>query len=496
MWALKELGELLNKKAATFPLALPALAALTPDYYDIKLIDEESSPIKYIKIPDLVGISSMATNTKRAYEIANKFKKMGSTVVMGGPYTTLNYQESLNHADAVVVGEAEELWGEFLKDFENGSIKKIYKSNQLPDISRLPIPRWDLVDVKKSLSLNVQISRGCPNGCDFCCVTKMFGAKQRYRDIDNVIEEIKSLPVKQLSFVDDNFTSNKKYVKELLMKIKPLHISWNCLASYELGDDEELLNQMADAGCHTILIGFESLNPGSLKVAKKKQHGVSKYEKVVENINRAGIHVTGAFIVGFEEDTLETFDNIYNFYIENNISYIMLNILTAFPNTKLYNNLKKQNRILDIPHNYLTGVFPSMKYDKIGPVDIFNKNLETYRKIYSYDIIMDKVKKIFSEGNYVYPRYGINIKDRISGVANILKRFVFSKNKKKREIIKNIFIMIKNREMTPDLLFEYLFFVEAANIYIDKYNNMKYELQEDIKGFRSKPSKKAMQKSL
>lgn len=483
MWALKELGGLLNKRAATFPLALPLLASLTPDHYDITLIDEESSSINFKKKYDLVGISSIVTNMKRAYELADKFRSLGIPVVMGGPYTSLNYEKSLNHADCVVVGEAEELWPELLKDFERGVMRKMYKCETPPAFKTQPIPRWDLIDTRKSLSLNVQISRGCPNGCNFCCVPAMFGVRQRYRDIDNVIEEIKAIPSKQLSFVDDNFTANKAYAKELLARLKPLNLDWNCLCSYEIAYEPELLKDMAEAGCHTMLIGFESLNPESLNIAKKKKKSVALYKEVIDNINKAGIHVTGAFIVGFDEDNLDAFDHIYNFYKENDISYVMLNILTAFPNTTLHKNLVKQDRMIDIPVEFLTGVFPSFKYSKIDPVEMFEKNLETYEKIYSYDIIYDKLIRLFSAGNYVYSRNGISIWDRVMGMKNVFKRFVFTKNKKKRELIFKIFKLIGTGQINADVVFEYLFFIEAANDYIIKYKSNKDVLLEKIKTF-------------
>jgi radical SAM superfamily enzyme YgiQ (UPF0313 family) len=476
MWALKELGGLLRKRSATIPLALPVLAALTPDGYDVTLVDEESSRIDFSRRHDIVGISSIVTNTARAYELAARFREAGSHVVLGGPYTSLNHEESLPHADTVIVGEAEELWPRFLRDFEAGAPLPLYQADRVPSIARQPIPRWDLIDTSRCLALNVQVSRGCPNGCDFCCVTRMFGGKQRFREIDNVIAEIEALPLRQISFVDDNFTSDKAYTRALVARLKPLEISWNCLCGNDVADDPALLAEMADAGCHTILVGFESLDPESLAIARAKRDAVGRYRQVVETINRAGIHVTGAFIVGFDQDTVEAFDRILDFYLSTDISYVMLNILTAFPGTRLHDAMLREGRALEIPSRFLTGVFPSIRYTNIGPEEIFRRNLRTYERIYSWDVVARKMDRIFASGNYTHPRHGIGFWPKVYGMASVLRRFLLSRDPAKRRLIRDVFGRIRRNEIDPNHVFEYLFFIEAANDYIARYASMEDEL--------------------
>ncbi len=483
LWTLKELGALLGKRTMAFPLALPTLAALTPPGYDITLADEEYMPLDPRRRYDVVGISSMITNTPRAYELADAFRASGAYVVMGGPHTTLRHEESLQHADTVVIGEAEELWPRFLADLEAGRPQPVYRCEAPLPFARQPHPRWDLVAAKDALAFNVQVSRGCPNGCAFCCVPAMFGTRQRYRDVDNVVAEIAALPSRQLSFVDDNFTADKGYVRRLLEAIEPLGVSWNCLCGQDVADDPELLARMAAAGCHTILIGFESLSAESLAVARRKQRAIPRYREIVARINRAGIHVTGAFIVGFDADTRATFEDVFEFYRETDVSYVMLNLLTAFPGTALHDTLSGEGRTLDVPHECLNGVFPSFRYAHLGPHEAFDGLLETYERIYSYDIIWEKLSRIFANGAFGRPKHGIGTWQKITAVGRAFGRFVFTRDRAKRTLFLEIARAVRRREIDPDRAFAYLFLVEAANDYLKYCRRRRGELLAKIDSY-------------
>ncbi len=432
MWTLKEVGHLVDKKVTSYPLALPTIAAMTPDHYDIRLVDEEMEPVPFDEKPDLVGISSMVTNTGRAYEIADRFRERGAAVVMGGPHTTLRYKESLDHADSVVVGEAEGLWEVLLEDFENNRLETMYKAKKRISLGRVPIPRWDLVDTGQVLSLNVQISRGCPNACEFCCVTRMFGSRQRYRDIDNVVEELKALPLKQVAFVDDNFTADKDYVRDLMRRMRPMGISWTCLAGVDVSNDRELLRAMADAGCNSILLGFESLNPQSLSEARKSQNRIEDYELTIQRIHRSGIHVIGAFVVGFDADTLEAFDQICAFADRNNISYVMLNMLTAFPGTGLYRRMKKQGRLLHVSPELLNGMFPSFRYKNMSEVDIFTRYFDTLERLYAFRDLRRKALNVLGTGCFRRRKTGVGVAEKLAGVRSVLRELLLTRDGDKR----------------------------------------------------------------
>ncbi|MCG8570751.1 MAG: radical SAM protein [Spirochaetes bacterium] len=477
MWMLKEVALTLNKKNVTVPLVLPTLAAMTPGHYDIQLVDEEITKIPFDQDFDFVGITAMATNVLRAYEIADQFRQQGVPVIMGGPYTTLSYQESLEHSDSVLVGEAEDIWQNLLADFEQGSLKKIYQAEKLCEFKEMPVPRWDLIDISKIMSINVQFSRGCPNNCEFCCVSKMFGRKQRYRDINNVINEIKAAPLKQISFVDDNFSMNRKYAMELTERMKPLKIEWTCLTSVEVAGDPDLLKNMADSGCHSILIGFETLNQQSLSEAQKAQYQIDKYKEVVAKIHAAGIHVIAAFVVGFDSDTMETFEQIEEFCRANNISYVMLNILTVFHGTQLHSRLEKEGRLLNLRPEFLNGIFPTMKYQNFSLKQIYNRYFQSLSNLYSYENIEIISQNLFKNQTFTQPRQGgVSFRDKVVGFLVILKTFIFTKNSQRKNMFIKLFKMYRNKLVDIGIVVEYLLFIVAANNYIDKYRNQEEDL--------------------
>ena len=266
--AHSEMARMFGKRRLMIPLALPTIAALTPDHYNIRIFDEEIETIPKNLKPDIVGITTLAATGKRAFELGDYYRSLGSKVIYGGPYASFMQEEALKHGDCVIAGEAEGKWEQALADFEHGFLKPVYESQNYVEYKTQKPPRWDLVNMNRIFQVAIQVSRGCPFNCDFCLVSKNFGRKMRYRDIDNVVAEIKAAPSKYFFFVDDNLTINKKYAKELMRAIIPLKISWGCMCSLDVATDEELLNLMAEAGCFNILVGFESLNPASLAISK------------------------------------------------------------------------------------------------------------------------------------------------------------------------------------------------------------------------------------
>jgi radical SAM superfamily enzyme YgiQ (UPF0313 family) len=208
------LAKLLGKKVNNTSRALPILAGLTPEHYEIRIIDEEIEEVPKNYQADIVGITSITASVHRGKMWAEHFRKQGAKVIMGGLHASFNEKDCLTYADSLVKGEAENNWPAVLEDFEKGTLQKIYECKTPADFILKAKPRWDLIDTTKIISLSVQTSRGCPFRCEFCMVTKMFGRKIRHRDVDDVIEEIKSLPFRRILFVDDNLTINRKYARE------------------------------------------------------------------------------------------------------------------------------------------------------------------------------------------------------------------------------------------------------------------------------------------
>ncbi len=234
------------------PLSLPILASLTPLEHDIRIIDEQKKEINYEEDVDLIGISFMTHQAPRAYEIADKSREKGIKVVLGGIHTSALPEEALNHADAICIGEAENIWIELLKDFKDNNLKKIYRGG-FSSLQGLPFPRLDLLEIGNPFT-SIYSSRGCPFHCEFCAVSKFYGKRYRTRPVEEVIEEIRFRKIEKaeatgwlgepkllLSWLDDNICGNKAYFKYLFEKISKENVKWGALTTLNIAKDDELL---------------------------------------------------------------------------------------------------------------------------------------------------------------------------------------------------------------------------------------------------------------
>lgn len=465
-----EMVKLLGKKIAYTSLALPIIAALTPDYYRIRIIDESIEPIPYSFLPDIVGISTYLASSERAFEIARKYTVKGIPVVFGGPWVTYCREEGLKHATAVVIGEAEGLWEQCLCDFEAGNLRHIYESGSRPVFKTNVVPRWDLVDTAKIMSVGVQTRRGCPYMCEFCLVSQMFGRKVRYRDLDNVMNELRSLPIKNLIFVDDNFITNKKYTLELLARIKPMGFSWICQASLDIALDEALLKEMAEAGCRYIVLGFESVNPESIAETKKLQNTSIEYREAIARIHGHGIIAYGSFIVGFDHDTLSEFDNITRFSLEAELPYVMVSILGVTPGTELLTKINSAGRWTDRNKKYSGGMFPVLHYYHISQREIFEKYVETLEKLYSYRAIRERSVKMFSRGSFrrVSKAGSVPLTLKLRATFVFLRAYVLAKDPEKRKFFFEIWSLVRRKRLSMDVAAPLLLAMLGYNIRIAK----------------------------
>ncbi|MFZ4522866.1 MAG: B12-binding domain-containing radical SAM protein [Bacteroidales bacterium] len=433
------------------PLALPTIASLTPANYDIQIFDEGIEDLPRTGKPHIVGITTLAATGNRCFELGDRYRAMGAKVVFGGPYASFMQEEALKHGDSVVVGEAEGKWEQCLADFENGCMKPVYESQTYVPYKTQKPPRWDLVNMKRVFQVAIQVSRGCPFNCDFCLVSKNFGRKMRYRDIENVVEEIKAAPSKYFWFVDDNLTINKPYVKELMRAIIPLKISWGCMCSLDVATDDELLKLMADAGCFNILVGFESLNPESLDETRKHHNRGGKiYTEAIRKIHAAGIQINASFMVGFDNDTLAEFDRIFEFSMEHNLANVFLHLLNATPGTETHKKLAEEGRLF--PHDPELGVghFPALHYMNMSQIALFDKYMETVARLYSFETIRKKGTALF--GNGAFTRSGADIpattKARLSWIT--FKEYVLTRDPDRKALFRFIFSMIRNKQLAID----------------------------------------------
>jgi len=318
---------------------------LTPPDCEVEIIDERITEISFDKPADLVGITVMSGSDTHAYEIAENYKKLGVPVVLGGFHTSLFPEEALNHADAIVIGEAEDVWEVLLSDFKKGNLKPVYKNTTPADLKKLPLPHYDYYDFADyNNMLPFFITRGCPYNCSYCCIKSVYGPTFRKRPIEEVVEQLhylkkeyaheEQIPPLSFFFVDDNLWGDVRYAKELFRNLAPLEISWNTQGSLTL--DDELLQLAAEGGCKSLFVGFESLDLRNLDYFNKKHNKPELYEACIEKIHRAGIAVTASFMVGLPYDNEDCFDTLLHFLEINSVEFGFVNIFTPVPGTKQF----------------------------------------------------------------------------------------------------------------------------------------------------------------
>lgn len=330
------------------PLNLAIVAGLTPDDFEIEIMDENIQDLDYQQEADLVGITVMTAVAPRAYEIADAFRARGSKVVLGGIHPTAVPDEAIKHADAVVIGEAEATWPQLITDFRAGNLKPFYQGDKYPSLAGLIPPRRNLINHKRYLlPSTLYTTRGCPFACSFCSVTTFFGHTYRFRPISEVIKEIASLPTRLVAIVDDNIIGNIRYAKQLFEALILQKVRWFSQSSLNIVKHPELLELAAASGCIGLFIGFESLSARTLKNMHKKQNKVEEYERAIATIHRHGLSVEGAFVFGFDEDDEGVFEETVDFACRNKLEAAQFTILTPYPGTPLYSQMQKEGRIID-----------------------------------------------------------------------------------------------------------------------------------------------------
>lgn len=377
-------------------LALIYLAALTPAEFDVEIIDENISELKYDKKADVVGITFNSFTYLRAYEIADNYRAIGVPVILGGFHASLFPEETQKHADAIVVGEAEHVWTILLSDFKKGELKNIYKSGNLSDLKNLPVPRYDFYELADYYNVVPYfITRGCPFKCSFCCIRSVYGSLYRQRPVDDVIDQLKlikekyeqkeSIPPLSFYFVDDNIWGDTKYAKELFQKLIPLNITWLSQASVTL--DSELLELAAESGCFLAFFGFESLDARNLEYLNKKQNKVELYEECIAKIHEANIAVASHFILGLPYDNKHSFENTLNFLEKNYVEVPLITFFTPTPGTEQFNrtdwNRSHESENFDISKQTI----PIFKYKDMSSHEFRQALINLCRKIYSDESI-------------------------------------------------------------------------------------------------------------
>uniref|UniRef100_A0A7V0Z4U8 B12-binding domain-containing radical SAM protein n=1 Tax=candidate division WOR-3 bacterium TaxID=2052148 RepID=A0A7V0Z4U8_UNCW3 len=398
-----QIGLTANKATRFQPLGLGMIASLTPDNWGTRLIDENFEQF-YYQEADLVGITAFTATATRAYEIAKVFRQKKIPVVRGGFHTSLRPDEALNFVDAVVIGEAENVWKDLIEDFEKGDLKRIYQGSPA-DLNHLPSPIRKIFSDQYVFG-SIETSRGCPMDCKYCSVSSFYGKTQRFRPVDDVIRELKQIPQKKIFFVDDNIIGYSNSAKERLKNLyqemikQKIKRDWWCQTSIAFGEDEKLLYLAKKSGCRLVFIGVEADDIPALKSINKRlnlKYGTHKIEKIFRRINEYGIGVIGAFMFGMDTDTMKTIRERTEYIVRSNANAIQITYLTPLPGTKLFDELLKQGRIIytRFPEDWEHYTFAEVTYHPLSMTSIELEEARNFvvKKIYNWFSILQKFFK-------------------------------------------------------------------------------------------------------
>lgn len=353
----KEINTFRNKQFNNFTqITMPYLAGfIDTSKYEIVLIDEYNQKIPYQDTFDLVAITVNTPNANHCYNISKLFRGRGVKVVMGGPHATLLPDEVNKHCDYIIIGEAENIWPQFLDDFHSGNPQQKYISKDAPSLSNIPIPRRDLIGKRYFTKGAVFATRGCPYNCSYCNLKQIYHDCFRKRPIDELTADIKTIKNKYFVFWDDNLFADKVYVKELLTHLKKLNKKWAAQVTLKDCEDRELLGLVKDAGCTYLFIGLESFSNETLKDVNKGINKIEDYKRIIDLIHEYGIMVQAGIVFGFDTDDKSVFSKTLRICEDLGIDGATVSILTPLPRTPIYNKMKSEGRLVTQDWSHYNG---------------------------------------------------------------------------------------------------------------------------------------------
>jgi radical SAM superfamily enzyme YgiQ (UPF0313 family) len=411
-WGLEHALPLLGKRANLPVACLPLLAALTPGEHEVTLIDENVEPIDFARLEsaDIVGVTGMSVQRRRMREILTELKHRGRFTVVGGPWVSVDESYFDGLADVIFVGEAEETWPRFLSDWQAGHWQRRYEQAEKTDMTRVPLPRYDLLKMRHYLFGSVQFSRGCPFQCEFCDIIVTFGRRPRLKTFPQIRAELESLRRERMEIVfivDDNLIGNKREIKLLLRDVaawqrdRGYPLTFFTEASLDLAEDAELMQLMVEANIQCVFIGIESPNEESLRETKKFQNvrrGPTMVERV-RMVQDAGLDVWCGMILGFDHDTPAIFTAQREFITEARILHAMIGMLMAIPKTPLYDRLAAEGRLdeSDEPE-FGTNVIPlGMTRD-----ELCDGYVRVMQELYEPSAYFDRLEHLFLRDNFQF----------------------------------------------------------------------------------------------
>jgi radical SAM superfamily enzyme YgiQ (UPF0313 family) len=373
-------------------VALPTLAALTPSAFAVEIVDENMESIDFDYPCQIVGITAMTQQATRAYEIADAFRERGCHVVLGGIHATALPEEAMQHADTVIVGEAENVWPVFLRDFQAGTPRSLYDQGGLStvDMTRIPLPRYELLAKYRYPVVYVQATRGCPHDCEFCVASNIYGKRYKHKSVPQVVNEVveakKHWKYAQIGFADDNMFVDHTYSRELVARLKALKIAWFAICDIAVAQDEPFLRELHESGCRTLLIGFESVSKTSLHGMNRdgwKEKRFDRYPEYIQRIQGHGIGVYGSFILGLDDDGPESVDATIKFVNDNILLGTQITLLTPFPGSRLRARLESERRIVHNDWKWYTVWNSVIRHPHFTPEELERGLLRAYEGVYN-----------------------------------------------------------------------------------------------------------------
>lgn len=377
------------------------LAAITPSRHRVRVYHQQLEPVPYDSDADLIAISFFSGFAPAAYQMAEVFREKGKIVVGGGPHVTYNHEEALLNFDAIVTGEAENVWEDLLRDAEYGGLKNVYAGSPC-DMQNLPTPRYDLLPGRFFIKKVLQATRGCPFTCSFCTVPSL-NPGFRLRPVEDVLRDAAydQFPFwwqrKIVWFWDDNLTINRRYIKSLLTAMIPLKKWWLTQASMDIAKDPELLDLMRASGCIGVFLGIESFGEQSLGDANKKQNKVAQYRSAVQAIRKRGIAVMAGFIAGFDHDDYNAIISMSDRLMEVGIDVPFLSVMTPFKGTPIYEKLKAEGRMLeDRGWEFYNGYNVAFEPKQLSPEALLQAHRHLWKRCFGFKNTIRRIYRGFA----------------------------------------------------------------------------------------------------
>lgn len=475
-WALQSV--LRDKRAVNPPLGLTTIAALTPQDWEITIMDENVESIDWSFDADIVGVCGMGVQMPRQKEIIEKFRKRGIYTVAGGSYASLCPEEYEGFVDTVISGEAENIWPQFCIDFQNHQPKKLYHETETVDITTSPVPRYDLLNLKHYQKVSLQYSRGCPFQCEFCDIIVMFGRKPRQKTTEQVGQELdllRNLGVSSVFFVDDNLIGNRAKAKELLTFLEGYQkendhcFSFGTEASLNMASDKTLMELFQRAHFEWVFIGLETPSADSLKETKKTQNLKQDMLSSLKEIYSYGIEIYAGFIVGFDSDKKDIFELQYQFILNSGITVAMVGLLNALPKTPLFERLQKANRLREVSSSDNTSLSTNVNPIQMSYQDLIAGYKNLIQRLVSNKNIYVRISNKLSYLKSFSPQNYMSFKQKLSYAKNLLIFGILPGGPKRwYYFLRSLFLLIPYPKALPVIITDWIT-VLSLKSFIDRH---------------------------